>query len=90
MEKKEIGFCYGPLCDPLDKQCEKAGWKFAKERIAQFEKERQAMLTLRFGNRILTDSIYDKLLASLHRKLVSYIAKANGFKVETNTSKRIR
>ena len=78
MADQTVGLSYGVLSDPLDKQLEKQGLKYDKKKIAQFEAEREAVNTLRFGSGLLTDSMVDKILPKLHKKIIAHVAKANG------------
>lgn len=81
MEKITVGLSYGilsgKLCDQLDKQ----GLKYDKRKIEIFEKERNAINTLRFGSCLLTDSMTDKITQKLHKKIIAHVAKANGQQV---------
>ena len=78
MKSINVGIGYGIFSEPLDKQIDKQGLKYDKKKIAQFEKERDAVNTLRFGSGLLTDSMIDKILPKLHKKVMAHIAKANG------------
>jgi hypothetical protein len=78
MENQTVGLGYGLLSDPLDKQLDKQGLKYNKKKIAQFEAEREAINTLSFGSGLLTDSMVDKILAKLHKKIIAHVAKSNG------------
>jgi hypothetical protein len=81
MTNQTIGLSYGILSDPLNKQLDKQGVKYDKKKIAQFEEEREAINRLRFGSGLLTDSMVDKILPKLHKKIIAHVAKANGQKV---------
>jgi hypothetical protein len=78
---KSVGLSYGILSEPLEKQLDKQGLNYDKKKIAQFEKERDAINILRFGSGLLTDSMIDKILPKLHKKIISHVAKANGLKI---------
>ena len=78
MENQTVGLSYGIMSDPLDKQLDKQGLKYDKNKIAIFEAERKAINRLRFGSGLLTDSIVDKILPKLHKKIIAHVAKANG------------
>lgn len=80
-EIKKIGLSYGCLADDLSKQLTKQGFKFNKEKVAQFQKQVDAINVLRFG--LLTDSMVDKLLPKLHKQVCSHVAKQNQMKVTT-------
>lgn len=77
MANQKVGLSYGVLSDPLEKQLDKQGLKYDKNKIAQFEAEREAVNTLRFGSGLLTDSMVDKILPKLHKKIITHVAKAN-------------
>jgi hypothetical protein len=81
MENKNVGLSYGVLSDSLSKQLDKQGLKYDKKKIELFEREREAINTLRFGSNLLTDSIIDKILPKLHKKIISHVAEVNGVKV---------
>lgn len=73
-----VGLSYGVLSDPLDKQLDKQGLKYDRKIIGRFQKEREAVNYLRFGSCLITDSMLDKILPKLHKKIIAHIAKANG------------
>ncbi len=77
----KIGLSYGIMSYTLDKQLDEQGLKYDKKKISQFEKEREAINTLRFGSNLLTDSMVDKILPKLHNKIMAHVAKANGRKI---------
>lgn len=81
MENKSIGLSYGVLSDPLSNQLDKQGFKYDKKKMDQFEKELEAVNTLRFGSGLLTDSMVDKIIPKLHKKIIAHVAKANGVTV---------
>jgi hypothetical protein len=81
MANQTIGLGYGVLSDPINKQLDKQGFKYDKKKIAQFEQEREAINILRFGSGLLTDSMVDKIIPKLHRKIVAHVAKENGLSV---------
>lgn len=74
---RTIGLSYGVLSDPIAKQLDKQGFKYDKEKIEVFQREITAINTLRFGSELLTDSLVEKILPKLHKKIVAHIAKAN-------------
>jgi len=76
MENQTVGLSYGILSDPLNKQLDKQKLKYDKNKIAQFEVQRGAINTLRFSG-LLTDSMVDKILSKLHKKIIAHIAEAN-------------
>lgn len=78
MANQTIGLSYGILSDPLNKQLDKLGLKYEEKKIAQFQKELDAVNTLRFGSELLTDSMVDKIFPKLHKKVIAHVAKANG------------
>ena len=87
MLEKKIGLRYGILSDTLEKQLDQQGLKYDKYKIKQFEKEREAVNTLRFGSRLLTDSMVDKIWPKLHKKIITHVAKANKLNVITYNEK---
>jgi len=72
MESQTIGLSYGVLSDPLDKQLDKQGLKYDKKKIEQFEAEREAVNTLRFGSGLLTDSMVDKILPNCKSSIFEF------------------
>lgn len=76
-EIKQVGLSYGIMAEELSKQLDKQELKYDQKKMKYFEKERQALQTLRFGSGILTDSMFDKLLAKLHKKVMQHVATAN-------------
>ena len=80
MSNVKIGLSYGILSDPISKQLSKQNLKFDKDKIKVFEREVEAINTLRFGSCLLTDSMVDKIIPKLHKKIVSYVAKSNKLK----------
>ena len=81
MENKNVGLSYGIMSDPLDKQLDEQGLKYDKKVMKIFEAEREAINTLRFGSNLLTDSMVDKILPKLHKKIIEHVAEANCRKV---------
>lgn len=81
MSTINVGLSYGVLSDPLDKQLDMQALRYDKNKIKQFEAEREAINTLRFGSCLLTDSMVDKILTKLHKKIISHVAIANKMKV---------
>lgn len=78
MANQTVGLSYGVMSDPLNKQLDKQGLKYDKKKISTFEAEREAINTLRFGSNLLTDSMVDKILPKLHKKIMAHVAKSNG------------
>lgn len=76
----QIGLSFGALSEPLSEQLKKQGFKFKEETIKTNQKELDAITQLRFGNQLLTDSMADKLIIKLYRKIISHICKENGIK----------
>lgn len=79
--KKEIGLSFGALSPAISKQLDEQKFKYGKKKIEQFEREIDAIQTLRFGSGLLTDGMYDKIIKKLYGKIVSHVAQQNGFKV---------
>lgn len=86
MQTQKVGLSYGIISDPLNKQLDKQGFKYNKKVIADFEEERKAINILRFGSGLLTDSMLEKVIFKLHKKIVAHVAKANGEKVINHKS----
>ncbi len=84
MENKNIGIGFGILAEPLAKQLKKQGFKFNVEKIKYFEREREAINTLRFGSNLLTDSMVDKIIPKLYKKIIAHVAKENKLKIVTH------
>ncbi len=74
---KQIGLGFGVMSPPISKQLKQQGFKFNKEKIKGFENEVHAINTLRFGSNLLTDSIIDKIVPKLYKKIVAHVAKEN-------------
>jgi len=74
MQKQRLGFGYGVLCDTLEKQANEQGFTLGKY-AEELEKCRQAATTLRFGVD-LPDSMYDKILQRIHKRVVKHIITA--------------
>lgn len=72
------------LYESISKQLDKQGFKYNKKKIQQFEKEREAINTLRFGSGIISDKMVEKIIPKLHKKIVSHVAKENKMKVVNN------
>lgn len=78
---KTIGIHFGALADPISKQLDDQGFKYAKERVDIFQMELDAITRLRFGSHLLTDSIADKLYQKLHKTIVNHVAKNNNLQI---------
>lgn len=79
-ENKSIGLSFGALSDPISKQLEKQGFNFTKKTVEVFEKEVDAINQLRFGSGLLTDSMVDKIIPKLYKKVVAHVCKINKLK----------
>lgn len=77
MESKQVTIGYGVLCEPIAKQLKKQGFKYNHDTIKRYEKELQALNMLRFGSGILTDSMFDKILTRLHKKIIAHVKHTN-------------
>lgn len=75
--KKEVKIGYGLLVDPIRKQLKDQGFKFSSEKVQEFEVQRNAINTLRFGCVDTPDSLHNKLLLRLHKKVVSHVKSKN-------------
>lgn len=74
---KTVGISYGVMSNKINEQLDSQGFNYDLEKINSFEREREAINILRFGS-LLTDSMIDKILPKLHKKIVSHVAKKNG------------
>ena len=89
MQKQTVGFGYGVLCDTLEEQANQQGYTLGKK-SDELEKCRQAAITLRFGVD-LPDSIYDKILQRIQKRVVKAIKSApQKNKVEKSNSTQQR
>lgn len=79
-DNSNIGLSYGIMSDKLSKQIKDQGFDFDKSKIEIFQKEVDAINCLRFGSNLLTDSMVDKIIPKLHKKIVSHIASKNKLK----------
>ncbi len=77
METKQIGLGFGVLSPTISEQLKKQGFKFDKEKIKHFQEEANAINTLRFGSGLLTDSMVNKIVPKLYKKVVAHVAKQN-------------
>ncbi len=78
MDNKEtVLIRYGAMADSLATQLIKQKLKYAKERVAVFQKEIDAINQLRFGSNLLSESMVDKLFNKLHKKILSHLDKNN-------------
>jgi len=76
-ENRKIGLGFGCLSEPIGKQLKAQGFKFDAKKVAVFEKEVDAVNQLRFGSNLLTDSMIDKIIPKLYKKIVQHVAKEN-------------
>jgi len=81
MANQTVELNYGIMSEPLYQQLDKQGLKYNKNKIAFFEAEREAINILEFGSGLLTDSMVDKILPKLHKKIIAHVAEANGQEV---------
>jgi hypothetical protein len=63
----QVGFHYGALSEPLEKQANEQGYTIGKKAEA-FERCKDAIITLMFSD-ILTDSQIDKAYQKLNKKV---------------------
>ena len=68
---------YGASLPSIEEQLTVQGFKFSKKKIDEFEKARQALLTLRFGEFDCPDGLYNKLMQRLHDKITAHIKLQN-------------
>ena len=76
----EIGIHYGVMCEPFAKQLQGQNVKFNAETVKGFQDQLHAFHTLRFSD-LITDSMADKIIAKLHKKIMAHVAKQNKSKV---------
>ena len=75
MAHQIVGISYGVLSEPLSEQLSKQNLKYNEKKVAYFQKELNSINTLRFGTKLLTDSMVDKILPKLHKAIVAHVAK---------------
>jgi hypothetical protein len=73
----QIGLGFGCLSEPIGEQLKAQGFKFDAKKVAVFEKEVDAVNQLRFGSNLLTDSMIDKIIPKLYKKIAQHVAKEN-------------
>lgn len=78
---RKIGLGFGVLSAPLVEQLEKQDFKFKEQVIKDFQKEVDAINVLRFGSGLLTDSIVEKIIPKLYKKIVAHVVKENKLSV---------
>lgn len=64
----QIGFHYGAICDPLEKQANEQGYTLGKD-AERLQMIKDAIITLMFGD-ILPDAQRDKMYEKLHKKVL--------------------
>ena len=77
MSEKKLSLVYGALCPSISKQLKKQKLKFDPKKVEVFEKEAEAILRLRFGTGILTDSMAHKCRQKLHNAITKHVIKEN-------------
>ncbi len=80
-ENKKIGLSFGVLSPSLRKQLKEQGFKYDSEIIRNFEQELDAVNRLRFGSGLLTDSMVDKIIPKLYKKIITHVAKKNKLRI---------
>lgn len=81
-KSQSLGLSFGVLSDELSKQLDRQGYKYDAKKMSVFEKEVEAINQLRFGSNLLTDSMVDKIIPKLYKKVVAHVAKENGLTVK--------
>lgn len=81
-ENRKIGLSFGVMSPKISVQLKEQKFYFNKEKIIIFEKEIDAINTLRFGGNLLTDSMVDKIIPKLYKKIVQHVAKENKLSVK--------
>ena len=67
MNKKQVGFGYGALCDPLEKQANEQGYTLGKK-AETLDKIKDAINMCLFH--VATDSQVDSMTKKLHKKVL--------------------
>lgn len=80
-ESKQIGLGFGIMSDSISKQLKDQGFKFNAKKVKIFEQEVEAINRLRFGSNLLTDSMVNKIIPKLYKKIVSHVVKENSLTV---------
>ena len=65
---QQIGFGYGALCDPLEKQANEQGYTLGTN-AEHFEKIKEALIRVMFAN-VLTDSQLDMAFKKLNKQVI--------------------
>ncbi len=78
MENKNIGLSYGVLSIPLNAQLDEQNVTYDKPTMTRFETERVALNRLRFGSELITESMFRKLTAKLHKNVIKHVAEFEG------------
>ena len=73
-ENIQVGIHFGALSEPLRKQLAEQKLSFDKVLIAYYQKCMDAINVLRISG-CMTDKVADKVRQSLHKKIVSHVAK---------------
>lgn len=81
-ENRKIGLSFGVMSPKISVQLKEQKFSFNKEKIIIFEKEIDAINRLRFGSNLLTDSMVDKIIPKLYKKIVTHVAKENKLSVK--------
>lgn len=74
---KTLRLGYGVSLPSIADQLTQQGFNFSNKKVDEFEKARQALLTLRFGEFDCPDGLYNKLTQRLHDKITAHIKLQN-------------
>lgn len=81
---RAIALDYGMMFDSIAKQLRKQRIQFDAEKIKSFQKQLNAIWTLRLGGCQLPDSMHDRLILTLHKAVIAHVAEINKLKVIKN------
>lgn len=75
----EFGIRFGALADPLLDQIKSQGLKYNKATVERLQTCMDSLMHLRF-NDLVTDSMHEKIMQKLYKKIVSHIKQQNKLK----------
>lgn len=78
MSKTTVGFYHGALADPYEVQARKQGFTLGSD--AEYIQKLGYGLVINHIHGILTDSVYDKALQKLQKKIIAHLKKWEGEK----------
>jgi hypothetical protein len=83
---KTVGIHFGALSDPLAKQLTDQLLKFSPKEVKFFQQDMDALMTLRIRYS-LPESMTDKIMGKIHKKIVAHVAKAEKMNIVAHTKK---